>query len=40
VVIHPSEHLGFEWFKWQPPHQIQELTIDPLLSSVEKYLAK
>src|SRR6185436_21129825 len=27
VAIQPSEHLGFEWFKWQPPHEIQTTTI-------------
>ena len=40
VEIQSSEHLGFEWFEWQPPHQIQEQTIDPLLAKVEKFLAK
>ena len=38
VKIQASEHLGFEWFKWQPPHRIQKLTIDPLLATVETYL--
>ena len=39
VAIQPSEHLGFEWFKWQPPHHIQTMTIDPLLAAVETHLA-
>ncbi len=39
VPIQPSEHLGFEWFKWQPPHHIQASTIDPLLAAVESHLA-
>lgn len=39
VAIQPSEHLGFEWFKWQPPHHIQARTIDPLLAAVETHLA-
>jgi bis(5'-nucleosidyl)-tetraphosphatase len=32
-----TEHLGFEWFRWHPPHRIQEQTIDPLLASVHRY---
>ncbi len=32
-----TEHDGFEWFSWQPPHQIQERTIDPLLEAVEQW---
>ena len=40
IGIEPSEHLGFEWFKWQPPHRIQSRTIDPLLGEVEGFLAK
>src|SRR5688572_24698275 len=28
VDIQVSEHVGFEWFKWQPPHEIQSWTID------------
>lgn len=34
-----TEHEGYRWFNWSPPHRIQELTIDPLLAEVEKYLA-
>jgi len=34
-----TEHEGFRWFDWSPPHQIQELTIDPLLAELEQYLA-
>lgn len=40
VEIQPSEHLGYEWFPWQPPHRIQSFTIDPLLASVEDHLAR
>lgn len=32
-----TEHIGFEWFCWNPPHSIQEETIDPLLKSVAEY---
>lgn len=30
----PTEHEGFEWLAWAPPHQIQQNTIDPLLAAV------
>lgn len=33
-----TEHLGFEWKAWNPPHQIQAQTIDPLLSHLQHYL--
>lgn len=29
-----TEHEGFEWFDWAPPHDIQEQTINPLLAAV------
>jgi 8-oxo-dGTP pyrophosphatase MutT (NUDIX family) len=32
-----TEHLGHEWFAWQPPHRIQSWTIDPLLAAVDEY---
>ena len=35
-----SEHVGFEWIPWNPPHAIQAQTIDPLLREVEKWRAK
>jgi bis(5'-nucleosidyl)-tetraphosphatase len=33
-----TEHLGYEWFDWNPPHQIQLLAIDPLLAKVAAHL--
>ena len=33
-----TEHLGYEWIDWQPPHQIQLQTIDPLLTAVNAFL--
>jgi 8-oxo-dGTP pyrophosphatase MutT (NUDIX family) len=39
VEIRPTEHLDYRWFPWQPPHRIQTMTIDPLLSGVEEFLA-
>lgn len=38
VKIKLTEHPDFEWVKWNPPHQIQEQTIDPLLEAVEEFL--
>jgi bis(5'-nucleosidyl)-tetraphosphatase len=39
VRISTTEHHGYEWFPWQPPHAIQSRTIDPLLAAVEEHLA-
>lgn len=33
-----TEHEGSKWFAWQPPHKIQEQTIDPLLEAVANHL--
>jgi bis(5'-nucleosidyl)-tetraphosphatase len=37
TTITTTEHLGYEWIDWQPPHQIQLQTIDPLLTAVSNY---
>ena len=31
VTITLTEHEGYEWIDWNPPHKIQGNTIDPLL---------
>ena len=31
-----TEHLGYQWFDWNPPHRIQEQTIDGLLAAVAR----
>lgn len=36
--IECTEHRGFRWWNWSPPHRIQLQTIDPLLASVEQHL--
>ncbi|WP_152049877.1 bis(5'-nucleosyl)-tetraphosphatase [Tautonia marina] len=36
--IAATEHLGHEWIVWQPPHKIQEQTINPLLEAVARHL--
>ncbi len=38
VEIHVTEHLGYRWWPWHPPHKIQAETIDPLLAQVAQYL--
>jgi 8-oxo-dGTP pyrophosphatase MutT (NUDIX family) len=40
VPINVTEHAGYQWFAWRPPHRIQEQTIDPLLAEVERHLAR
>ena len=35
--IVPTEHDGYQWFDWEPPHQIQKKTIDPMLAAVNEY---
>ncbi|MGE0607375.1 MAG: bis(5'-nucleosyl)-tetraphosphatase [Pirellulales bacterium] len=32
-----SEHQGYEWIRWQPPHRIQKETIDGVLEGVEGF---
>jgi len=36
--ISVTEHQGFEWFAWNPPHRIQAWTIDPVLDAVERFM--
>jgi 8-oxo-dGTP pyrophosphatase MutT (NUDIX family) len=37
--IVPSEHMGYEWVDWSPPHRIQTRVIDGLLAEVAAHLA-
>ena len=37
VPIQCTEHDGYQWVPWNPPHRIQTQTIDPLLAAVEAY---
>ena len=32
-----SEHGGFEWMRWQPPHRIEPKTVDQVLAQVEEF---
>ena len=38
VEISVSEHGGFTWLPFEPPHSIQKNTIDKVLTSIEKNL--
>ena len=38
VEIELTEHQGYAWHRWNPPHRIQKQTIDPLLSEVADFL--
>ena len=33
-----TEHESAKWFDWNPPHRIQDQTIDPLLDAVARHL--
>ncbi len=35
--INVTEHAGFQWFDWQPPHDIQARTINSVLGAVKEY---
>lgn len=39
VKIKATEHEGHRWVPWQPPHRIQEKTIDPLLDYAAGFAA-
>jgi bis(5'-nucleosidyl)-tetraphosphatase len=38
IDVIAREHGACEWVAWNPPHQIQAETINPLLSAIEKVL--
>lgn len=40
VRIRTTEHPGYQWHPWKPPHHIQQQTIDPLLQAVEEYVRR
>ena len=37
IEIQVTEHAGYEWFDWDPPHDIQERTINPLLEKLASH---
>jgi bis(5'-nucleosidyl)-tetraphosphatase len=38
-TIQPTEHQGFRWVDWSPPHQFNAPTIDALLEQIAQYFA-
>jgi len=40
VELKLTEHDGFQWFDWSPPHKIQKKTIDPLLEKLHSHWQK
>jgi 8-oxo-dGTP pyrophosphatase MutT (NUDIX family) len=32
-----SEHAGYEWKRWHPPHEVQRYTINPLLEAILRH---
>ena len=40
VDIQLTEHDGYEWVNWAPPHKIQKKTIDPLLAELAEHWSK
>lgn len=34
-----TEHAGYRWVDWAPPHDLQANTINPLLKKVQQFLA-
>lgn len=35
--IHLTEHIGFQWFPWHPPHQIETKNVDRVLQAVAAF---
>ena len=40
VEIIVTEHQGHHWQPWNPPHEVQEMAIDPLLAAVDSHFAR
>ena len=40
VTVKLSEHSGYEWVNWNPPHIIHQKVINPLLEQLEQYFHK
>ncbi len=39
VELNLTEHGDAQWFAWDPPHLIQEQTINPLLAAVAQHVS-
>lgn len=40
VPIVTTEHQGYRWLAWNPPHLLQRETIDPLLAHLASHLGQ
>lgn len=40
VKVKLDGHIGYQWVEWNPPHNIQERTINPLLVHLQQYFAQ
>ena len=40
VDVQVTEHGGFQWLVWEPPHTLQPETIDPLLAHLAEHLSQ
>lgn len=40
VKVKLNGHSGYLWVEWNPPHNIQERTINPLLKELQGYFAR
>ena len=38
--IQVTEHVGFEWHRWSPPHDIQKFTLNPLVARLNEHFGK
>ena len=38
IKIRLTEHKSYAWFDWDPPHNIQPQTVNPLLAELERHL--
>ncbi len=38
IDIQPTEHEGYQWFAWNPPHTFDNPTIDPLLAQIAEFM--
>jgi bis(5'-nucleosidyl)-tetraphosphatase len=36
--IQLTEHEGYQWFAWNPPHHMDNPTIDPLLAKIAEFM--
>jgi bis(5'-nucleosidyl)-tetraphosphatase len=40
VPIALTEHTGYRWVPWKPPHVVQANTLDPLLAELDAHFAE